>query len=165
MEIRILKIEDYNAYASIREHALKTFPSAFSATEEDEKIIRESRFNETMKHPFNFIMGAFEDNELLAMVGFVKNQGKKIKHKGFIWGVFVLPEKQGKGIAQKLMKATIDKAFEIEDLNLIQLGVSSNNESAIKLYEKLGFTNYGLEKNAIKVDEQFFDEFLMVKFR
>lgn len=39
------------------------------------------------------------------------------------------------------------KAFETEDLNLIQLGVSSNNESAIKF------------------DDQFFDEFLMVKFR
>ena len=49
-------------------------------------------------------------------------------------------------------------------LRQINLGVMSTNFNAIKLYEKMGFQSYGVEKEAVFVNETFLDEVFMVKF-
>jgi ribosomal protein S18 acetylase RimI-like enzyme len=38
------------------------------------------------------------------------------------------------------------------------------NESAQSLYERFGFTAYGIEPNALKTPSGYSDEILMVKF-
>ncbi|WP_053251746.1 GNAT family N-acetyltransferase [Ensifer adhaerens] len=57
------------------------------------------------------------------------------------------------------VEAVIDEARgKVEQL---QLTVVSSNAAAIQLYSKLGFVGYGLEKRALRVDGQYFDEMLM----
>ncbi|MGN4125083.1 GNAT family N-acetyltransferase [Lysinibacillus sphaericus] len=44
----------------------------------------------------------------------------------------------------------------------INLTVVSENSSAKKLYKSLGFKVYGVERNALKFNGQYFNENLMV---
>ena len=165
MNYRQLVLNDYEQYNKIRSHALDTVPEAFASTNEAEIDNRKERFTNLVTHQFNFITGAFDGEVLVGMVGFVKEERIKLKHKGLIWGMFVDKSKQGLGIGSKLIKIAINKAFEIDELKQINLSVVATNTSAVKLYEKTGFVFYGLEKDALSVNNQFFDEYLMVRYR
>lgn len=163
--IRLLTTNDYQAYSQLRSLGLKTDPLSFWASEEEELPIRKERFDATLKHPFDFIIGCFEDGLLIAIAGFTREEKLKLNHKGFIWGVYTHPEHRGKGIAYKLLTQLINQAFEYKDLNQINLSTGAENFSAIKLYNKLGFIAYGTEPKSSYVNGQFHDEVYMVKFK
>jgi len=65
------------------------------------------------------------------------------------------------GVGRRLIETIIE--FAGERVELIQLAVVSENEQARRLYERLGFREYGLEKNALKQDGRYYDEVLMAK--
>ncbi|MEK7432880.1 MAG: GNAT family protein [Cyanobacteriota bacterium] len=165
IKYRKLTLEDYDAYFEIREKALDQFPEAFLSTNEEEVKSRKVRYAEVINHKFNFIMGAFENNILVAMLGFIKEERIKTPHKGFIWGMFVESKKQNIGIGKNLFDLAVKKAFLIKGLTQINLTVAATNKKAKSLYEKSGFEVYGLEKNALLIDGVFSDHFLMVKFK
>ena len=163
MEIRPLQLEDFEAFAKIRAYALENNPEAFCASNKEELAHRKSRFEETVNHKDNFMLGAFLDEKLIGIVGFVKETRIKSKHKGFIWGMFIYPEQQNQGIGKKLLLAALAKAFNNPELRQINLSVIENNTNALKLYEKLGFITYGVEKSSLCVNGNFYDEILMSK--
>ena len=45
-----------------------------------------------------------------------------------------------------------------------RFSVVSDNEQARRLYESEGFTAYGMEPHALKQDQRYLDEILMVRF-
>jgi RimJ/RimL family protein N-acetyltransferase len=136
----------------------------FVSTNDEERDSRKAKFTSRMQDDFSFVMGAFEGNILIGVVTFIREDRIKIKHKGAIYGMFINPDYQGKGIGSELMKLTLQKASEMEGLTQINLGVMSTNLNAIRLYEKMGFKPYGVEEKAVFVNETFLDELLMVKF-
>ncbi|WP_197479962.1 GNAT family N-acetyltransferase [Paenibacillus swuensis] len=91
----------------------------------------------------------------------VSSQGKKMEHKGKIWGTYVLPEYRGHGIGRKLLDEIISRSKRIEGICQVNLGVITFNEAAMKLYESYGFKSYGLEINSMKHNGTYFDEQLM----
>lgn len=99
------------------------------------------------------------------MVSFHKEIGEKDRHKGDIYGMFIHGDYQNKGLAKLLLSTLINKVKEeYPDLEQIRLSVVSNNISAVKLYGHLGFEKYGVEINALKTGDKYFDEDLMVLF-
>jgi hypothetical protein len=48
-------------------------------------------------------------------------------------------------------------------VELIQLSVVVGNEQARRLYARLGFVEYGIEKNSLKYGGRYYDEILMAK--
>jgi RimJ/RimL family protein N-acetyltransferase len=164
MTYRELKIDDFEAYNELREMALNVGTEIFVSTNDEERDGRKAKFTSRMQDDFSFVMGAFEGNILIGVVTFIREDRIKIKHKGGIYGMFINPDYQGKGIGSELMKLTLQKASEMEGLRQINLGVMSTNLNAIRLYEKMGFKPYGVEEKAVFVNETFLDESLMVKF-
>jgi RimJ/RimL family protein N-acetyltransferase len=164
MTYRELKIDDFEAYNELREMALNVGTEIFVSTNDEERDGRKAKFTSRMQDDFSFVMGAFEGNILIGVVTFIREDRIKIKHKGGIYGMFINPDFQGKRIGSKLMKLTLEKAFKMEGLRQINLGVMSSNLNAIRLYEKMGFKPYGVEEKAVFVNETFLDESLMVKF-
>ncbi len=162
---RPLESGDYEAFCTIRNQALETFPMAFAATPSEEFPKQKQRYDNTMKSQYNFIMGAFKGQELIGMAGFVKEYWAKTKHKGIIWGLFVLPKHMGNGIGSKLLKSTVEKAFTNEGLQQILLSVVNDNDKALALYKKAGFEPYGIERKALKVNEHWLDEIHMIKYK
>ena len=163
MTYRTLTVEDYPAYDALRGMALDAVPEAFGSTNQEENPHRKNRFESNVTHAESFIMGAFDEEELVGMVGFLKLEKIKIQHKGIIWGMFVKPEMQGRGIGSELMKNTLEKAAQIDHLLQINLDVNAENQAAIRLYTNVGFTPFGREKNALFVNNKMYDTILMSK--
>ena len=57
--------------------------------------------------------------------------------------------------------AAIDRARQIPGLGLIRLSVESTNEPATSLYASLGFETFGVERRALLVGGEYFDQSLM----
>jgi ribosomal protein S18 acetylase RimI-like enzyme len=107
------------------------------------------------------VLGAFRDSELVGMVGFAVQQGQKRAHKGMLWGMYVRPAARRASIGRWLVEAICNLARQ--RVELIQLTVVSDNEQERSLYARMGFLEYGMEKNALKQDGRYYDEVLMAK--
>ncbi len=70
----------------------------------------------------------------------------KVFNEGDITNIAVHPKHRGCGIGNKILRALINKAKEI-DIKDIILEVRQSNDTAIHLYEKNGFKNIGIRKN------------------
>jgi RimJ/RimL family protein N-acetyltransferase len=167
IEIRKLTLQDAAQYRTVRLQALQQFPTAFGSSWEAEQKVTvqeiQTRWSSHDPETF-FIVGAFDAGILVGMVGFLKNDRQKLAHKGTIWGMYVSLIAQQSGIGTRLVTYLLDQAKRNSGLEQIQLAVVSDNVSAKRLYEKLGFQTYGTEKRALQVDGQFYDEDLMALF-
>jgi [ribosomal protein S18]-alanine N-acetyltransferase len=108
--------EHYSDY--FFESILRELPEAFIIAEIDDKII-------------GYIMCKIEFGfSNFRKLGFVK--------KGHVVSVAVLPEHRGKGLGKALMLEGINGVMRRKS-DEIYLEVRKSNESAIKMYQKIGF--------------------------
>lgn len=59
------------------------------------------------------------------------------------------------------MRAAIEHAGAMRGVRTVQLSVTANNAAARQLYASLGFEEYGLEREALCVNGELYDEVLM----
>lgn len=166
MEIKIIEKSDWFSYQKLRLTALKVAHESFGSTYEREIQFTKHQIIERISSNSNkFFMGVFDGKELVGMVSFHREVGQKDRHKGNIYGLFIHGDYQNKGLGKLLLSTLIDKVKkDYPDLEQISLSVVSNNTSGIKLYSNLGFEKYGVEINALKDGDKYFDENLMVLF-
>jgi len=163
MEIRKLNEEDAQMSQELRLKALKTDPEAFGSTYEREvDFLLEQVASRIAPTKNRFVLGAFHNGELVGTVTFMRESGIKMYHKGNIFGMYVKPECRGMGIGKALLVELIEQSKRCEGLEQINLAVVTDNFSAKKLYESLGFEVYGTERNALKFEGNYYDEYLMV---
>ncbi len=159
-EIRLLRPEEAKSYRAIRLEALKQSPEAFGSMFEVEAVRPLGFFAERLRG--NALFGAWRDGSLIGIAGFRREAGPKHCHKGVLWGVYVTQAGRGTGISRRLIERVLEHAQG--EVELIELSVVSTNEPARRLYANLGFTEYGLEKHALKHEGVYYDKTLMVKF-
>jgi ribosomal protein S18 acetylase RimI-like enzyme len=82
---------------------------------------------------------------------------RPIRHIGDVFGMYVVPECAGRGVGRLLLDACLARARET-GLEQLRLTVTEINVRAKSLYERAGFRAFGLEHNAVKVGEQYFDK-------
>ncbi|HZY41048.1 MAG TPA: GNAT family N-acetyltransferase [Anaerolineae bacterium] len=164
INIRLLTEADAGAFREVRLRALREEPTAFTSSIEEfsqhtlDKIA--ARFRSDPAE--SFMLGAFDADRLVGMIGFYRETALKLRHKGDIISLYVAPEARGQGIATALLRAAIDRARSIAGLEQLMLGVVATQIVARKLYEALGFVVFGREPRAVKIDDQFLDEEFMV---
>ncbi len=108
------------------------------------------------------VFGAFVRGELLGVAGYWPQEGARERHKATLWGMYVRASARGSGLGRRLIEAVVKHATgRVEQL---QLGVATGNASALRLYIKAGFSEYGREMKALKQDTRYLDEILMVRF-
>jgi ribosomal protein S18 acetylase RimI-like enzyme len=145
---RQLITSDYNAFSLLRSLGLKTDPTSFWASDLEELPVRQESFENTLRDTQQFISGFFKENELVGILGFLREDKTKLEHKGSLWGVYIHPGHRGNGYAKSIMNFAIKEAFQLNGLRQINLSVGSHNKAAMTLYLKMGFKIYGEEKNA-----------------
>jgi ribosomal protein S18 acetylase RimI-like enzyme len=162
IEIRRLAQEDAAdavLYRDIRLEALQANPEAFGSTFEVENAQPLSLFSDRLGS--STVLGAFRDTELVGIVGFAVQQGQKEAHKGTLWGMYVRPAARNAKVGRRLVESVCNHARQ--QVELIQLSVVVDNQQARSLYARLGFLEYGVEKNALKQAGRYYDEVLMAK--
>lgn len=107
------------------------------------------------------VFGAFIDEALMGVAGFHRYDGVKTAHKAELWGMYVRPAARKTGIGKRLVEAVV--AHAAERVEQLQLTVISENASAVRLYESLGFVEYGRLPRGLKQNGWYPDEILMTK--
>ena len=86
------------------------------------------------------------------------------RHSGGI-GIMVHRDHQGKGVGTRLMETLLDIADNWLMLTRVELGVYTDNEKAIRLYERLGFEREGIKRMAAIRAGRYHDEWMMARIR
>ena len=86
------------------------------------------------------------------------------RHVGAI-GISVQAEWQGKGVGTALMRAGLDLADKWLNLTRLELEVYTDNEPAIRLYERFGFEREGILRRHAFRDGQYVDSYMMARLR
>jgi RimJ/RimL family protein N-acetyltransferase len=156
--IRRLKADDAGPYRKLRLLALRDCPEAFGSSYEDEASKPLGWFADRLES--NIVLGGWSGVAILAgIAGLHIPQAAKSSHKANLWGMFVTPDARRAGLATALLaQLTKEAAALVEE---IRLAVVSGNVEVVRFYEKAGFTAYGLERRALKIDGQYYDELLM----
>ena len=158
--VRRLRPEEAELFRAIRLEALATSPDAFATTFAKQAADPPAYFAETLREAAVF--GAFLGEEIVGMAGLRREPGERKQHKGVLWGMYVRPAAQGRGLGRALVQAVLSHAREV--VEQVMLLVVTDNEPARRLYESEGFVTYGLERRALKQGERYLDEYLMVRF-
>lgn len=162
---RILQPADAPAYRQLRLEALKLHPANFGSTYEDESNKPRLAFETYIQQqvPGKFIAGAFDDDTLIGICGFVREDAKKTHHRGSIIQMYVRQQYSGRGCGLALLQATVQHAFILPGVEQLVLGVVTANISAVKTYEKAGFKTIGVWPGYFKeADGNYLDEQLMI---
>jgi ribosomal protein S18 acetylase RimI-like enzyme len=152
--IRRLTPDDAMLFRAVRLEALKADPEAFGSTFEFEDKLDLDWFAGRLEN--SHVLGAFRDGELVGTVGFAIQQGQKNAHKGRLWGMYVRPNSRNLGVGRLLVNAALEVAGET--VELIQLSVVRDNRLARRLYESVGFVEFGMEQKASKLGDKYYDE-------
>jgi len=160
MEIRRLTEDDAQLFYDFRMLALETDPFSFVESPGELLQIPVSVYAERLRagNAENFVFGAFDQRALVGSVGFYQEIPAKRRHKGHIWGVFVIPSARRQGIARALMVQAIAAARATPGLEQIFLTVSVTQQAARNLYQSLGFRSFGVEPCGIRVGGLSVDE-------
>ncbi len=159
--IRQATLADVHQYRELRLGALLDSPTAFSAD-----------YQTNLNYPLSFWQGRLTFDQygmiffaehaggLIGMTGIRTGESPKTSHGAMIWGVYVRPEWRGLHIAEALIEECAEWARQ-RNVVILKLGVMANNESAIRCYERCGFTVYGHEPRTLFHEGHYYDEFLM----
>jgi ribosomal protein S18 acetylase RimI-like enzyme len=165
--IRRLRAEsptDITQYWQVRNQGLKEFPDAFTTSHDEglatapEKLAK--RFGG--ENSDDFVIGAFSaTDKLLGCTGFERETRTKQRHKGKVLGMYVIPDARGTGLGRKILVALLLEAKQLDGLEQIILSVTHSNEGVRLLYISMGFVTFGIERNAIKVGQNYYDKEFM----
>ncbi len=157
IQIRQLSPSDAESFRELRLEGLRLNPEAFGSTYDFERDQPLTRYTGWLTN--STVFGAFHNSHLIGTASFTQLSGLKDSHKGLLRAMYVRPTHRRSGAGRQLVQAIIELARQ--KVEQLQLSVVSDNQPAIRLYHSLGFRQYGLEKNALKHNNQYSDEILM----
>ncbi|HCU6014361.1 TPA: GNAT family N-acetyltransferase, partial [Legionella pneumophila] len=158
MKIRQLFDTDWHLWKEIRLEALNNSPENFGSSYEDEVHMSDADFQNGLSK--GYVLGAFVDDLLVSCAGFYTLNSIKTKHRGVLWSMYTRLEYRGKGIATALIQTLIQHAKT--SVTQLHLTCVVSNFVAQAFYQKQGFRIYGTEPKALKINDTFYDEYLMV---
>jgi len=165
MNIRTLTEKDAEAYCLVRLRAVREDADAFGSSYADEAarpIEHTISRLRAQAGTADFTLGAFEEGKLVGIVTFVRESGEKSQHKAHVFGMYVAPEVRGRGYGRALLTELLARARNLTGLTQVQLSVVTRKTAARSLYLSLGFRAWGIERQALKLGDEYLDEEYLV---
>lgn len=164
LSYRELKDTDALAVRELRLAVMASDPATFSSTVHEEEN-RSAEFIGAMlaaSHDAQdrAVFGAFQGH-LIGMVGIERLDGRMLRHKARVSGLYVRQAFRHIGVGRTLLGMTLDFARSLEGIEKVLLEVTGDARAALKLYESTGFVTIGAERGAIKHDGRYIDEYRM----
>lgn len=169
MPIIIRKLQPHESaiYREVRLACLKNVPQYFGSTFEEEILNPKFMFETFIENdsPDHVMFGAFDDKRLIGITGFNRMARQRAMHRGEVVQVYVDSNYRGQNIGEKLIRRVLDYAFNLEGIEQVQLSVIANNQTAINLYEKIGFKTFGVQPRYFKAGDTYMDQQFMQLFK
>jgi RimJ/RimL family protein N-acetyltransferase len=156
-EIVQLTSDNWQLLKDMRLKALQTDPLAFGRTYEEESQLSDEDWKDKLTDPDSEWFFSKKDGKYIAMAGVIFAKRKIIQHRAEINGVFVEPAYRRQGIGEDLVRCILAKLKANSKTAKVELNVRAPQESAIKMYEKLGFRTIGVHKKNAKIDGIYYD--------
>jgi len=157
IQIHQLLTADAATFRELRLEGLRLNPEAFGSTYDFEKDQPLERYSGWLTN--STVFGAFQKSHLIGTASFTQLSGQKDSHKGLLRAMYVRSTHRRTGAGRQLVQAIIEHARQ--KVEQLQLSVVSTNQPALRLYQSLGFQQYGLEPRALKHNGLYSDEILM----
>jgi ribosomal protein S18 acetylase RimI-like enzyme len=165
--IRALGSGDVQRYHALRQRGLVEHPEAFTSSAEEEAASTEKaakRLAHDPRAPHDVVLGAFDGEMLVGVVGMSVDPRAKARHRGHVFGMYVAPEVAGTGIGRGLLDALVAHARACNGLDALVLTVTAENEHARRFYERAGFAAFGREPGAVRVGGRAYDKLHMIRW-
>ena len=160
--IKSLSISHFPLWKATRLEAVTLHPDSFGESLADVEKQDEAYFAKSLENAV--ILAYFADGEIAGLIGCYRYIGHNLRHKGVVFGIYVKEKYRGQGIAAKLLEAIEQYAQRDLGVKQLQLHVTTENKKAFALYEKQGYSVYGIEPKSLLINNRFYDDHLMVKF-
>ncbi|SDZ21971.1 GNAT family N-acetyltransferase [Pseudomonas sp. NFIX28] len=158
MSIQRLDAGDATAYRALMLEAYERHPQAFTSSVAERAAMPLSWWEARLNSPLDLLLGAFEEGELVGIVGLAFEVREKARHKATLFGLYVAQPYRHGGLGYRLVQALLQEARKRPGLRLVQLTVTAGNDAALALYRRCGFVQFGLEPLAVRVEDQYFDK-------
>lgn len=169
MDIIIRKLQPHESaiYRELRLSCLKNVPESFGSTYEEEILNPRFMFETYIENgtPHQVMFGAFANERLIGITGFNRMARQRASHRGEVVQVYVASGYRGQKVGETLLRHVLDYAFTLEGIEQVQLSVIASNQTAIRLYEKLGFKTFGVQPRYFKVGDVYMDQQFMQLFK
>ncbi|MFC1649533.1 GNAT family N-acetyltransferase [Patescibacteria group bacterium] len=133
----------------------------FMKCEPGERTTDKKRIKEIIDTPHDTIFITESDSKLVAYLLFFGSSFVRKKHKAEIV-LAVDRDCRGQGVGTGLIEAA-EKWAKKHGVIKLELTVSTDNEGAYRLYQKLGYEKVGERKKTTKVGNKYRDDYLMEK--
>ena len=157
--VRLLNADDVAQYRTVRLRALTEHPEAFGSSAEEFALQPLEDVAKRLKGQSEAfaLFGAFLAGQLVGLIAFGRNSGRKVRHRGGIYHMYVAAEVRGRGLGRLLLEHAVDYARQLPGLEEINLAVTVGNDPARRLYERFGFVFSHREPRYIKIDGRYYD--------
>lgn len=162
-----LSAEWVDAFREIRLEALRLHPRNYSHTYAQESAWPRERFTAYLEQAYVYGViapddGAPDDGALVGIAALIPYESPILNHKARIGNVYLKHAHRGQGVGRRLIEHLIGSAHAY--VEQIYIEVAADNHVAHQLYSALGFAQYGYEARAAKLDGEYIDDILMVRF-
>ncbi len=144
VKIRLLTLQDWRLYKSVRLTSLEDSPDSFGSTFEQEAALSDAEWQARLDLAFRGLEALPLIAELAGQMvglawGVIHEPDSKTAH---IYQMWVSPSQRGKGIANSLLSEITTWAFH-KGCERIALAVTTNNDAAMSLYKSSGYLPAG----------------------
>ncbi len=160
--IRQSTMADASGFRELRLRALQDSPTAFSMDYEkaSSQSMKYWKDTLTMEDNESAIFFAEQEGHLIGMTGIARGRSPKTRHGADVWGVYVTPPWRGLQVAEELIKSCLMWA-RAKGIVIVRLGVTATNQTAIRCYERCGFSIYATESRALLYEGKYYDFYMM----
>lgn len=156
LAIKLLTAADLSSLKQIRQQALEEEPQAYGQTLSE-------FFGQGDAYVFeaaNGVVGAFDGDKLVGMLGFYVKNSEKQMHKLYLWGLYVAAEYRGQRIGQSLIHY-VSASVASEQIRQILVHVIVPNEALLGFYKSCGFELMSKELDAYLFEGRGWDQVLL----
>lgn len=163
LTIREIGLGDMENYIQLKNHIRESSP--YLPYEQDENIMtndaEQKMIENFMTQPNSTVLLAFNEDQL---VGHIDVLGYLTRRQQHVAGLFlgVQEEFRGKGVGQTLLKETEAWALT-HHIKRLELSIIKANEAVSALYTKHGYSEEGIRRQSIIINETFYDEIYLAK--
>jgi ribosomal protein S18 acetylase RimI-like enzyme len=147
--VRPLVQDDAQQYRALRLASLRDFQFAHGPDYEEALAKTLAWHAQRLAKADYHWFGAFDGDTLVGAICLRTQEGRRLRHSASLNSLMVASSHQRAGVGRFLSAHLIDYARSLGHIRQITLEVNESNLPARRLYDSLGFRQFGLEPDAI----------------